>query len=358
MNANELKQYIIDNNKISLVLEKVGCHGIKEYNTEYRAALPNKTNTTAVTVKKDTLFTAINSSDITAMGDIFILVMKLQNVTFGKANKIIHQYLGLKYQYKKKETDEEKQDILDIFKKVKKSKCVVNRDIEIYDDSILKEYVNLPHISWIREGIMPFTCKRFNIGYSYDKKRIIIPWRYWCGENENEYVGIVGRTTVPNYEVFDIPKYFGIKPFSKGMDLYGLYENYQSIQEKGYVTVFESEKSVLKRYSRKDETGVAIGCHSISEEQVKILIGLNVDIIIAFDKDVSANEVRKECEKFYGIRNVYYVYDKWNILSEKDSPADMPNKQYEFMFKYKIKYDEAEHKEMKNGNKENKRRTE
>ena len=36
----------------------------------------------------------------------------------------------------------------------------------------------------------------------------------------------------------------------------------------------------------------------------------------------------------------------------------MPNKQYEFMFKYKIKYDEAEHKEMKNGNKENKRRTE
>jgi hypothetical protein len=171
-------------------------------------------------------------------------------------------------------------------------------------------------------------------------------------------VGIVGRTTVPNYEVFDIPKYFGIKPFSKGMDLYGLYENYQSIQEKGYVTVFESEKSVLKRYSRKDETGVAIGCHSISEEQVKILIGLNVDIIIAFDKDVSANEVRKECEKFYGIRNVYYVYDKWNILSEKDSPADMPNKQYEFMFKYKIKYDEAEHKEMKNGNKENKRRTE
>jgi DNA primase len=65
-----------------------------------------------------------------------------------------------------------------------------------------------------------------------------------------------------------------------------------------------------------------------------------------FDKDVELNEIRKECEKFYGIRNVYYVYDKWNILNEKESPADKPNKQYEFMLKYKIMYDDKEHKEL------------
>ncbi len=346
MNANELKQYIIDNNKISLVLEKVGCHGIKEYKTEYRAALPNKTNTTAVTVKKETLFTAINSSDLNAVGDIFILIMKLQDVSFGKANKLMHQYLELNYKKYEKKNIEKKTDILDVFKKVKKTRCIANKDIEIYDDSILKEYVNLPHISWIREGIMPFTCKVFNIGYAYDKKRITIPWRYWCGEDENKYVGIVGRTTITNYDQFDIPKYFGIRPFSKGMNLYGLYENYQTIQEKGYVVVFEAEKSVLKRHSRKDGTGTAVGCHSISDEQVKILIGLNVDIIIAFDEGISINDIRKECEKFYGIRNVYYIYDKWNILNKCESPADKPNKQYEFMLKYKILYDDKEHKEL------------
>ena len=130
------------------------------------------------------------------------------------------------------------------------------------------------------------------------------------------------------------------------MNIYGLYENYQTIQEKRYVVVFESEKSTLKRYSRKDGTGVSIGSHTLSDEQVKILVGLNVDIIIAFDKDVSQNEVRKECEKFYGIRNFYYIYDKWGILDKKESPADRPNKQYEFMLKYKIKYDETEHKEL------------
>lgn len=345
MNANEIKEYIINNNKISLVLEKVGCHGIKEYKSEYRAALPNKTNTTAVTVKKENLFTAVNSSDFNCTGDIFILLMELKGINFGKANKLMHEYLNLEYDFSKPKPIKETTDLLDIFKKIKRKSYIVNRDIEIYDDSIFKEYTNLPHISWIRDGIMPFACEKFKIGYSFDKKRIIIPWRYWCG-SDNQYVGIVGRTTIPNYEELDIPKYFGIKPFSKGMNIYGLYENYQTIQQKGFVTVFEAEKSTLKRYSRKDGTAVAIGSHTLSEEQVKILIGLNVDIIIAFDEGISVNEIRKECEKFYGIRNVYYIYDKWGILDKKESPADRPNKQYEFMLKYKIKYDENEHKEL------------
>ena len=130
------------------------------------------------------------------------------------------------------------------------------------------------------------------------------------------------------------------------MNIYGLYENYRSIQEKGYAVILEAEKSVLKRYSRKDGTAVAIGSHTLSDEQVKILIGLNVDIVIAYDEGISINEIRKECEKFYGIRNVYYIYDKWGLLSEKESPADRPNKQYEFMLKYKVKYDDSEHKEL------------
>ena len=306
-------------------------------------------NGSVVEVKEDVVVMDMNhplaGCDLNFTGDIFVLVMELNKITFGKANKLVHEYLGLNYSFKTNKKEANVPDVLDVFKKIRRISCVVNKDVEIYDDNILKEYTPLPYISWIREGIMPFACKKFNIGYSYDKKRIIIPWRYWCG-SDNQYVGIVGRTTVSNYQDFDIPKYFGIKPFAKGMDVYGLYENYKTIQEKGYVVLFESEKSTLKRYSRKDGTGVSIGSHTLSDEQVKILISLNVDIVIALDKDVSQNEVRKECEKFYGIRNIYYIYDKWDILGEKESPADRPNKQYEFMLKYKIKYDENEHKEL------------
>jgi hypothetical protein len=40
------------------------------------------------------------------------------------------------------------------------------------------------------------------------------------------------------------------------------------------------------------------------------------------------------------------MIDKWGLLKgAKDSPADAPNKIYEFMFKYRVKYDEREHKE-------------
>ena len=234
------------------------CHGIKEYPTEWRAALPQGTNKTAVCVKKDTLSVAIRSSEENKHGDIFTLIMTIKKISFGKANKYLHKILGLKYQFNSK-SEISKKDPLAIFKKIKRRKYTIDKEIPVYDDSILKEYVDLPYIGWVREGVLPFACKRFNIGYSYDKKRIVIPERKWDGD-DNEYIGISGRTTVPNYEMFDIPKFFKLsKTYPKGMNVYGLNENYQTIQEAGYVVVLESQKSVLKRYSRKDGTATAIG---------------------------------------------------------------------------------------------------
>ena len=54
--------------------------------------------------------------------------------------------------------------------------------------------------------------------------------------------------------------------------------------------------------------------------------------------------VRRECEKFYPIRKVSYMYDKWGLIQKgsKDSPADMPNKIYEFMKKHRTVYDDQE----------------
>ena len=41
------------------ILESLGCHDIKEYQGEWRAALPEGTNKTAVCVKKNNLSSAI-----------------------------------------------------------------------------------------------------------------------------------------------------------------------------------------------------------------------------------------------------------------------------------------------------------
>jgi DNA primase len=349
--ATELIEYIIKNDSLKVILDDLGCHDLKPYTTEYRCGLPGHKNKTSVAIKKDTLKTKIFQSEGGILrGNIITLVMHIKNISFVEANKYLHNLFGLKYQYKKlknkNKQEEDKIDPLEIFKKIKRKRNTVNiNDIEIYDNTIIEEYEPCLYIDWVKEdGIMEFTRKRFNIGYSYKHKRIVIPVRYWAGE-EDDYIGIIGRTTIKNFDLFDIAKYYPLKSYSKGINLYGLQENYKSIQEVGEISVFESEKAVLKRHSRLDETCVAIGSHNLSDEQVKILIGLNVDIIIQYDKDVSLKHIRSECERFYGIRNIFYTWDKYDLLGEKDSPSDLPDKLYKFLLKHKIKYDEKEHKE-------------
>lgn len=325
------------------------CHSLREYQSEWRAALPQGNNKTAVCVKKDALSVDIRNSEGNKHGDIFTLVMIIKGLSFGKANKYLHNILGLKYSYSKNNDQKDKKDPLAIFKRVKRQRYIINKDIPIYDDSCMKEYVDLPYIGWVREGVMPFACKRFNIGYSYDRKRIVIPERKWDGD-DNEYIGISGRTTVPNYKLLDIPKFLKLSnTYPKGMNVYGLNENYQTIQEAGYCVALEAQKSVLKRYSRKDGTAVSIGNCEFTEEQVRILISLNVEIIIALDEGIDINHIRQECDKFYPIRKVSYMYDKWGLIGKgsKDSPADKDNKVYEFMRKHRIVYDESERRKLK-----------
>lgn len=345
MTSIELKNYILDNNKLQEVLHSLDCHNIKEYTKEYRAGLPNHNSKTSIAINKETLSTKIFQSDSEIIrGDLLTLIMTIKNISFPKANKYLHKLFGLEYKFKAKEDKPEKVDPLNIFKKVKRKRCIINLDdVETYDDEIIKEYIPLPYIEWIREGILPFTCDVFKIGYSAEKKRIVIPTRHWCGE-ENDFIGIMGRTTIKEWEMLDIPKYFPLKKYFKSLNIYGLQENYKTIQESGFCVIAESQKSVLKRHSRKDGTVVAIESHDISDEQVRILIGLNIDIVIAMDVGVDLQHIRGMCEKFYGIRNISYIFDKYDLLKDKQAPMDATNKVYEYLLKYKIIYDENEHK--------------
>lgn len=355
MTITELKEYILENDKIKDILDDLGCHGFKEYNKEYRCGLPNHNSKTNVAINKETLSTKIFTSESqTIRGDIINLVMIVKDLSFPEALKYIHALFGFKYTYKPQAIEKEAIDPLDIFKRVKKRRKYTNNidDIELYNEEIIREYTPLLYIDWVKEGILPFTRDVFDIGYSADRKRITIPWRWWCGKSD-DIVGVMGRTTIPCYEVLDIPKYFPLKAFPKSLHIYGLQENYETIQEKSYCIIYEAEKSVLKRHSRKDGTGIAIGSHDISDEQVRILIGLNVPIVVAWDKDVPLQHIRYTCSKFFGIRETYYICDKYDLLKEKDSPADANNKVFEYLLKYKIKYDKKEHFEYLKGLKNN-----
>lgn len=350
MTINELKEYIYNENKIEYILEQLGCHEIK-YNTQkeyWSAAHPDGDNPMGVNIRNNehlnyrSFSRGVNYED---SKDLISLVEITNKLSFIEALKYLHKILDLSFEFKRKEDKPQKKfDPLSIFKKVlRNSRGIVNvDDIHVLDDKLLDDFIPMLHIDWYREGIMPWTREKFKLAYSYKHKRVVIPLRYWA---TGELLGFNQRTTVENYEEFGIKKYFITPTYPKALNLYGLYENYDSIQNAGYVVVAESEKSVLKRDSLGDGTVVALSGKSVSDEQVRILMGLNVEIVIGLDKDVDINEIRHIAEKFYHIRPVSYIYDKWDLLKYKDAPMDAKNKIYQFLFKHRVKYDENEHRE-------------
>lgn len=347
MTINELKEYIYEQNKIEYILEQLGCHDIK-YNAQkeyWSAAQPDGDNPMGVCIRNNEYLNYRSFSrgiDYEDGQDLLSLVETIKKLSFIESVKYLHKILDLPFEFKRKEEKQQKKfDPLDIFKRVLRSnRRVVNvEDIHVLDDKLLNDFVPMLHISWFKEGITERTRKKFGIAYSYRYKRVVIPLRYWA---TGQILGFNQRTTVENYEEFGIKKYFITPTYPKALNLYGLYENYDSIQKAGYVVVAESEKSVLKRDSLGDGTVVALSGKSISDEQIRILIGLNVEIVIALDNDVNVNEVRFICDKFKNIRKVSYIKDFMGILGEKDAPMDACNKDYQFLFESRVVYDRNE----------------
>lgn len=347
MTTRELKEYIYKENKIEQILNEIGCHSIK-YHTDkeyYSCGNADGDNKMSINIKNNKYLSCKNYTRekyFDDKSDLITLVQFNKNIKFREAMKYLHNLLGLKFTYKKEDKKKEFTDPLQIFKKVKCYKKKVNTlEFNILDEDVLNDFLPYIHISWFREGIMGWTVKKFGLGYSYKWKRIIIPLRYWL---TGELLGTNARTTVENYDILDIDKFYLTPNYQKRNNIFGLWEHMDDILKLGYCVVYESEKSTLKRDSLMDYSGVSISGHSMSDEQVRILIGLNVDIIISMDKDVSIEEVRHMCSKFYGIRNVFYTYDRYDLIGEKDSIADAKNKIFEYLIKYKVKYDEVEHR--------------
>lgn len=354
MTVIELKKYIYANNKIEYILQEIGCghimyHSQKEY---YSCSNVNGDNKSAVNVFNNPYLNCRNYTREKEFGDKADLLTLVQynkqlnnpKFSFFDTVKYLHNLLGLKLSLKTEPKKKEIVDPLAVFKKVTQRRSKQNvLDFNPIDETELQDFVPYIHIDLFREGIIKKTIQKFGLAYSYRWKRTIFPIRYWMS---GELLGYNARTSVVNYDLFDIPKYFITPNYQKQNNIYGLYENYNDIKKANYITLVESEKSVCKRDSRNDSTCVALQGHSISDEQVRIIIGIDVrEIIIAMDKDIKIEEIWHMCEKFYGIRKVSYIYDKYDLLNKKDSPADADNKIYNFLFRYRNIYDEKTHEE-------------
>lgn len=355
MTAIELKEYIQTNNKIEYILKDLGCTKIvfhpetSDHSATFSACQPDGNNDGGVIIKVCSNLNYYSYSrhiHIEDGKDIFNLIQDVKKIKFSEAIKYTHKLLGLEYKYspKKKEPEKPKANPLYIFEKTKSTKRRAHDvgEIKYLDEDILDDFYPSIHIDLFREGIIKKTIDKFRLGYSYKWKRTIFPHYYWL---TGQLMGYNARTSIENFDLFDIKKYFLTPGMKKELNLYGLYQNMDEIEKKHIIVVGESEKSVLKRDSRGDGTWVAISGKTMSEDQARIILGLDVnEIVIALDKDVPEEEIWSICEKFFRGRKVSYIWDKYDLLGKKDSPADASNKIYDYLFKHRIQYTEELHK--------------
>lgn len=351
MTALEIKNYIFKNHKVEFLLESIGCqnivyHANKDYYSCSNAVGGDCNNPTAINIRNTPYLNYRNFTRDVSYNDnedIISLVQYNKSIDFKEAMKYIHKLFGLKYTFSKDKKEKNADDSWFIFSKYSsrcRSRTIVN-DFEPMDEDVLTDFIPHIHIDLFREGIIAKTIKKFELGYSFKWRRSIFPVRYWL---DGSLMGYNSRTSIENCEELGIKKYFITPGMKKEINLYGLWQNYSDIKKADYVTVFEAEKSVLKRDSLMDSTCVALQGHIMSDEQVRILLGLDVsEIVIAMDKDVPIEEVWCMCEKFYGIRKISYIYDQWDTLGAKDSPADAVSKLYKILFKHRKVYDKKTH---------------
>jgi DNA primase len=325
-----IKKRLVKENKIEDILEAIGCSYITYSGGRIEAQLPeqfNSSNKRSVQVK---LNEYLSSSIRTPIGfntsDIFSLISFLYHDKRGEdiqkdlheAKKFICETLGWN-EYLKGGNFVAKKDYTAPLKAILKGKTK-RREVKpnpILSEEIMDEFLPYPSYDWIEEGISYKTQKMYDVRFDLDSKRIVFPLRNRFGK----LVGVKGRIIKDEDE--PDTKYLYIYPCQNRYEWFNFYYAHPYILTEKKVFIFESEKSSMKAFDLGIYNTLAIGSSEISLEQAQIIkqLGLDIEIVLCYDKGIELDEIKKQAKNFEG-RKVYSMFDTDNIISGKDSPID------------------------------------
>ena len=224
-----------------------------------------------------------------------------------------------------------------LLKKIRKlrQKCI-SVEHSILDESEYNKYEKLSVDEWLHEGIRQKEIDLFDIRIDEKSNRIIYPVR----DLQGRLINIKGRTRFKDYKTMHLMKY--INYFAVGtMDYFqGLDITLPDVKEKNEIILFESIKSVMKCYGWGYKNCASAEKHSITDEQIRLLIRLKVNIVFAYDSDVSyrTKDIMESLNKLKRFTNVYIIEDKEKLLGgsdAKNSPADLGLQIFEKLYKNK-----------------------
>ena len=328
MDIQNLKEYILENEKIPTVLEELGCHHIKHKDGYYCCGNPDGDNNAAISVYENEYLTCINYTRDLSHGknsnaDILSLVEFFKQCSFFEAIKIVCDWIDIDYYHDFDEDLPESIKLTKLIMEMRQGNDVINNEkpLKPIPEQILQYYDKYVNDMFGNDNIDYATQKLFEIGYDEESNRITIPIRDELGN----LVGVKGRLFEKDLKENEL-KYLYLEPCCRSQILFGLNNTYQYIKEQGKVYVGEAEKSCLQLWSMGIYNSVATSGKKVSNSQIEKLTRLCVDIVFLFDKDVSKDEISELSSRFVDGVNIYAVIDDKNILTDKESPTDNPEK--------------------------------
>lgn len=226
---------------------------------------------------------------------------------------------------------------LAVFKNMEKAVARDDKKVErkILPQSYLDRFqipsAGEPH-EWIEEGISLEAIERFGIRIDTAGNRIIYP----VYDNNDNLIGVKGRTRFRNYKTLGIAKYINYERIGTVDYLQGMKENRENILRSGEVIVFEGLKSVMKAWDFGYDNAVASETSRLCDEQIRALLALRLKkITLAFDNDVPRQQVMDAANKLKPFMNVYVIQDRERLLgdpSEKRAPVDCGREVWEKLY--------------------------
>lgn len=202
------------------------------------------------------------------------------------------------------------------------------------NSSFLNVFTYYPTSEWLSDGISEEMMQIYDIKYSIDENKIIIPHYDFNGN----LIGIRGRAL--NEEDIVMGKYMPVQIEGKilahplGYNVYGLNLVKNNIAKIGMAIVAEGEKSCLQygtMFGQENNICVAVCGNSFGAYQKELILQAGANkILIAFDKTGESWKEREEyykklyslCKRYNNKCQMGFIWDTKNLLKLKESPFD------------------------------------
>lgn len=199
--------------------------------------------------------------------------------------------------------------------------------------SAIEKFKKCKISEWLDEGIEQEVMDLFGVRFDEYSNRIVYP----VYDINRNLINVKGRTLYENYKKMKIPKYMNYYEVGVMDYFQGLETTLPYIQEKNEIIIFESIKSTMKSYGWGYKNCVSAEKHSLTPEQIDLLIKMRVNVVLAYDSDIryTKDEVKNDIDKLRRLTNVYVVDDPQELLggvAAKNAPVDCGKEIWEELY--------------------------